>query len=95
MNNLKLIEIGGSSCANCIALMPQLNILAEKFGLAFEKIDIDGQPQAVQTYRLDRIPTIVISDGDKIIGKCTGYQPQEILELWLEAKLEEYKRGIK
>ena len=91
---MKLIEIGGSSCANCIALMPQLNVLAERFGLDFIKIDIDDRPESIEIYKIDRVPSILICDGEKIIAKCTGYQPQEILELWIEAKLEEYKRGL-
>ncbi len=90
---IKLIEISGDSCASCHALLPQLNAVAAENNVAFERIDIETSPEAVEKYAVDRIPTIIITDGDKVIGKCSGYQPEEILSLWVEAKLEEYRQG--
>ncbi len=88
--NIKLIEISGDSCASCHAMLPQLAAAAKNYNILFERIDIEDDPSAVQKYGVDRIPTIVLADGDRIIAKCSGYQPEEILSLWLEAKLEEY-----
>ncbi len=89
---LKLIEISGDSCASCHALLPQLNAVALQNNLAFERIDIESRPEAIEKYSVDRIPTIILADGEKIIAKCSGYQPEEILSLWIEAKLEEYSK---
>lgn len=87
---IKLIEISGDSCANCHALMPQLSAIARDNNLEFERIDIETCPAAIEKYAIDRIPSVIIADGDEIIAKCSGYQPQEILELWVAAKIEDY-----
>lgn len=90
---IKITEISGDSCASCHALLPQLNAIAARNGIGFERIDIETSPEVIQKYSVDRIPTIILSDGDKVIGKCSGYQPEEILSLWVEAKLDDYRKG--
>lgn len=92
MNDLKLIEIGGYGCAGCVALLPQLNAVAAEYGLEFIRIDLESNPRAAAEYAVDRVPAVLLCDGDKIIAKCTGYQPQEIFKLWIEAKIEDYNR---
>lgn len=88
---LCLIEIGGDSCANCIAVMPVLSELAAQFGLKFVKINIEDNPQSAAAFKIDRIPSIILADDGKPFAQCSGYQPQEILEMWIEAKLDDYK----
>ena len=90
---IKLIEISGDSCASCHALLPGLNAVANENGIALERIDIETSPEAIEKYGVERIPTIVLADGEKIIAKCSGFQPEEILSLWVEAKLEEYSKN--
>lgn len=82
-----LIEIGGDSCVGCLAVMPNCNAVAEKFGLKFVKLDIEEDAAQVKEFNVDRIPTIILWDEGKILARCAGFQPQEILELWVEAKL--------
>ena len=89
----KIIEISGDSCASCHAMARQAYEVAKNLGMDFERIDIETSPEAVQKYDVARIPTVVICDGDEVIAKCSGYQPEEILSLWAEAKTEEYMRG--
>lgn len=90
---IKLIEISGDGCAGCHALLPSLNAVAAEFGLAAERIDVESAPEAIEKFHVERIPTVVLADGDKIIAKCSGYQPEEILSLWVEAKLQAYSSG--
>ncbi|MDE6790267.1 MAG: thioredoxin family protein [Clostridia bacterium] len=82
-----LIEITGEACDACLAVLPNCAAVAQKFALKFVKISVDDCPEAVQKFSIDRIPSIVIAGDGKIIAKCSGYQPLEILELWVEAKL--------
>ncbi len=82
-----LIEIGGDSCAGCIAVMPNCLQVAQKFGLRFVKLDVEEDAGQVKSFNVDRIPTIILWDEGKILARCSGFQPQEILELWVEAKL--------
>lgn len=87
---IKLIEISGDSCAGCHTVIPAVNAAARQNGLSVERIDIESHPEAVQKYGVERIPAIIIADGEKVVARCFGYQPEEILSLWVQAKLEEY-----
>lgn len=82
-----LIEIGGDSCASCLAVMPNCKQVADSFNLNFVKLDVEEDADQVKNFDIDRIPSIILWDEGKILAKCSGYQPQEILELWVEAKL--------
>ena len=82
-----LVEVGGSSCAACVAVMPNCREIAEQFGLKFIKVDIEDNPEIAESFSIDRIPSIILVQDGKEIAKCSGFQPFEILELWVEAKL--------
>lgn len=90
LKGLCLIEIGGDSCANCIAVMPVMSALAERFGLRFVKLDIEDDNTCAEGFKIDRIPTIILAEDGKAFAQCSGYQPEEIAELWIEAKLGEH-----
>lgn len=92
-SDLRLIEISGDSCANCIAVMPVMRDLASELGMKFEKIDVEDNPEAAKAYKIDRIPSILLADGDEVFAKCSGYQPREILEIWIQAKAEEHMKN--
>lgn len=93
MNKFRLIEISGDSCAGCHALIPALNAVAKEQDMEFLRIDLERDPQAAERYGIVKIPTVIIADGDREIARCAGYQPPEILELWISARTEEYLRG--
>lgn len=82
-----LIELSGEGCDACLAVMPNCARIAESFGLNFVKINIQDCPEAVEKYQISRIPSIVLTEDGREIAKCSGYQPLEILELWVQAKL--------
>ncbi len=87
---IRLIEIGGDSCAGCIAVLPHCRDVAEKFGLGFIKLGVEDDPEESAKFEIERIPAIILADGGKPFARCYGYQPQEILEIWVEAKLSEH-----
>ena len=82
-----LIEVSGDGCDACIAVMPNCGQVAENLGLKFVKINIQDCPEVVEKYQISKIPSIILAEDGKEIAKCSGYQPLEILELWVQAKL--------
>lgn len=82
-----LLEISGETCDACLAVLPNCASVAEKFGLKFIKIGVEEHPEAIEEYRLERLPSIIITEDGREIAKCSGFQPLEILELWVQAKL--------
>lgn len=92
---IKVIEFSGESCANCYSLMPVLfNIMKTYEDAELVHIEIDeNSMDIVEKYEIDKVPTILILKDDKIVGRCRGYQPEEILEIWLEDKIEHARRN--
>lgn len=45
----------------------------------------------MEEYAVDRVPTVLLLDDGEVFARATGYQPEEIFEIWLDAKVEERK----
>ncbi|MGN0814527.1 MAG: thioredoxin family protein [Candidatus Coproplasma sp.] len=90
MTKFNLIEISGDSCAGCHALLPALNAVAQSEDMQLVRIDLERDPQAAERYNVVKIPTVIIADGETEVARCSGYQPEEILQLWVQAKTQEY-----
>ena len=95
LSGLNLIEISGGGCAGCEELMPAAKRVAENLGIPFLRIECSVAGTLLSEWGIEKIPATVLADGKKPVCKCYGYQPEEILQLFLEAKLEEYQREEK
>ena len=90
MAKYSLLEVSGESCANCLTLLPLVNRLAAARGLEVGHLEVnDANAQRVRSLQVDRVPTLIVFRDGKEVARCTGYQPEEILELWLDAKIQE------
>jgi thioredoxin-like negative regulator of GroEL len=45
----------------------------------------------MEAWEVEKVPTILLMDDGEIFARCAGFQPEEILEIWLDAKIEERK----
>ena len=91
---IKIIEFSGEGCANCYSLMPILNIIMNSYNdCLLEHIEISKDDMdIVEKYDIDRVPTILVLKDDEEIARCRGYQPEEILAIWLDDKIEQARR---
>ena len=91
---IKIIEFSGESCANCYSLMPILfEILKSYEDVELVHIELEkDKMDIIEKYRIDRVPTILILKDEEEVGRCRGYQPEEILAIWLEDKIELARR---
>lgn len=93
LKGISVIEVSGESCANCLTLMPILNRLVKEIDdcelhhLEAEESTMD----LITEFQIETVPTILVMNDDKIFARCKGFQPEEILELWLEAKVNDLK----
>lgn len=86
----ELLEVSGESCANCFTLLPIVNRLAAARGIPVRHLEVTEETAAeVRALCIECVPTLIVFKEGKEIARCTGYQPEEILEVWLDAKLEE------
>lgn len=93
LKGLCCVEISGESCANCLTLMPILQELCAARGdVKLVHIEADYTTLALmEELEVEKVPTILLVEDGEIFARCAGFQPEEILELWLDAKLEERK----
>ena len=89
-SGISLAEIGGASCAACYALMPSAREVAQKLNIPFYYFDSDGAADLIEEWGITSVPALVLCDGGKRVAAVCGYQPPEILEIWLESKIQEY-----
>ena len=91
------VEVSGESCANCLTLMPILKTLCDNRGdIRLVHVEADYTTTALmEAWDVTKVPTILLTDDGEIFARCSGYQPEEILELWLDAKIEERKAAKK
>ncbi len=86
-----VLEVSGEGCAGCVSLLPVLKKITQKLGLPLRMLEANEANAAeVRRLNIERVPTVlVLKDGEEI-ARCAGYQPEEILEVWLEAKAKRY-----
>ncbi len=89
---IEILEISGEGCANCYSLMPVLKKIADERGLSLKHIEASFENrQELSTYEIDRVPTVILLKDGEPFARCTGYQPEEILGLWIDAKIGEIR----
>ena len=93
LKGLCCVEVSGESCANCLTLMPILEELcAARKDIRLVHIEANYDTLALmEEWEVEKVPTILLMEDGEIFARCTGFQPEEILELWLDAKIEERK----
>ena len=93
LKGLCCVEISGESCANCLTLMPILKELCQNRGdIRLVHIEADySTAELMEEWDVTRVPTILLMEDGEIFARCAGFQPEEILEIWLDAKIEERK----
>ncbi|MBQ8657757.1 MAG: thioredoxin family protein [Clostridia bacterium] len=94
LKGLCVVEISGESCANCLTLMPILKELcAQRGDVKLVHIEADySTTELMEEWEVTKVPTILLMENGEIFARCAGYQPEEILELWLDSKIEERKQ---
>ena len=93
LKGLCVVEISGESCANCLTLMPILKELVEnRTDVRLVHVEADVSTiELMEEWGVEKVPTILLTNDGEIFARCSGYQPEEILEIWLDAKIEERK----
>lgn len=82
--------ISGEGCANCVSMLPMVLKLKERNDMDVYIVEVSPSNYEInEHYNIKVVPTILLTSYGEAISKITGYQPEEIFELYIEAKLEE------
>lgn len=95
LKGLCCVEISGESCANCLTLLPVLkSIIGARDDIRLVHVEADYDTvDLMEEWDVSKVPTVLLTDDGKIFARCSGFQPEEILEIWIDAKIEEYKKS--
>lgn len=96
LKGISVVEVSGESCANCLSLMPILYRLVEgRDDCTLHHLEATEDTMSlINQLGVESVPSILIMKDTDVYVKCRGYQPEEILELWLDAKITELKLKI-
>ena len=94
LKGISVVEVSGESCANCLTLMPILDrLVSERSDCKLYHIEASNDTMdLIEKYEIHQVPTIMIMYNDLCYVSCRGFQPEEILELWLDSKISELKK---
>ena len=94
LKGISIVEVSGESCANCLTLMPILDrIIQSRNDCKLFHIEASEDTMNLITkYEIHQVPTIMIMYDDNCYVSCRGFQPEEILELWIDSKINEIKK---
>ena len=89
------VELSGEGCASCISLMPVLhNVVSARDDLRLVHVEVNEENKdLVLGWEVDRVPTVLLTDDGEPFARCHGFQPEEILEIWIDATLDEHVKA--
>lgn len=90
---ITIIEFSGEGCANCYSLMPLLHkLISKRNDCKLYHCEVgENTSKLLEIFKIEAVPTILVLNELNEISRVRGFQPEEILELWLDAKIEDAK----
>ncbi len=89
LDGLNVLLISGDGCASCISMYEVVSEVSTKFpNVNFYYLEVSEENlDFLNNIGVRTIPTVCIIKDNKVIEMCHGYQPDEILEIWIESKI--------
>jgi thioredoxin 2 len=84
-----LVDLWATWCGPCRMVSPALEQLAgERAGqLKLVKVDVDKAPEISQRFSVRSVPTLLLLDHGKVLGRQAGAAPVAALRNWLDQSL--------
>ena len=76
-----VVDFWAEWCKPCVMISKSLGELAEEYGdrLVIAKIDADTNPEAVRTYGVMSMPTLLVFRKGEVVGSMVGAKPKASL----------------
>jgi thioredoxin len=76
-----VVDFWAEWCKPCVMISKSLHELAEEYGdrLVIAKIDADTNPDAVRTYGVMSMPTLLVFRKGEVVGSMVGARPKASL----------------
>ncbi len=96
LSGYSIIEVMGESCVSCYTMMPILEDISKRFDINFYVVEANEESKnLINQYDVTSVPSILLLHDNELLGLARGYQPNEILEIWIDAKIDEHKRKMR
>ncbi len=84
-----VVDFWAEWCAPCRTIHPFLETIAAelKGAVKFVRVDVDANPALSQRHRIQRIPTLILFKGGKVVGQTGGAASKESLQRAIEQAL--------
>lgn len=84
-----LVDLWAPWCGPCRMVSPALEQLAgERAGrLKLVKVDVDTAPNISQRFSVQAVPTLLVLDQGRVLGRQSGAAPVAALRHWLDEAL--------
>lgn len=88
---LTVVDFWAPWCGPCKMMAPVMEKLEEQFGdrIKFVKMNVDGNQEIAQRYKVMSIPSLVLFRDGKAVEKVTGVYPEAKLAHYLNRKMAE------
>lgn len=86
---MKLLDFYSDNCGPCKMMDPILSSIADAISpVVIEKINVLKESNVAAKYGVTSIPTFILINGDKELGRRTGAVPRPTLIDWIKSYAE-------
>ena len=84
-----IVDCFAEWCMPCVMMAPVIEDIAERFkeSMTFARVNIDDNSEIVERFKISSVPTLLILQNGKEIGRIIGNLPQTFLEEKIEKVL--------
>lgn len=92
LKGLSLVLVSDDVCACNVSMRSVTRLAATKHNLNYVTVFAKDELDFCKKFSIDIVPSVLLLSDNKLIASVHGYQPEEILELYIEAKLNDFTK---